>query len=653
MTAPTKPQVRSTPLTDVEVESLWQGEQPQLVDYSDPEPPVLPDHATEEPPERLDGGPAEPSNTLRRLNSHLPKVLVQGDDRLLGDVAAEVGQYLRESMYFHAGGLVAVEGGRIYPISSQQFRSLVERYIVPIRRRSGRLEVASTLFESEARGILASHQFRECLRPLRGVSSVRLPVLRSRGSIELPSEGYDVESQTFTADTCPYSESMGFASAKAVLDDLFSEFHFADGGRSKAVAASALLGLFAQGLLPDGALRPAFVISANCEGAGKTMLAMCCIVPVIGECPASTLPEDDAETRKRLTATLLAGQRAVLFDNVRHVIGGASLEAFCSSPVWQDRKLGENENLTIANHSTLFFTSNGASTKSDMRRRSLFVNVHLDIERAEDRTFRRPLSTAVMREMRPQILRACWSLVRHWDTNGRPRPRRDHASFPEWAGIVGGIVEAAGFDCPLETGEVSIVADEDGDGMRELIGAMEIPKAYASAEMAALCRKLQIFGYLTGGSDSEMGQSQKVAFGRLLTRFVERTIGSRRLIASGKNHGRRYQAVPIDAVRQMQSDSLDSLSPLYTTEKYNHLNRKQTAETAETARLLSGAGTPQEHIAPMAFDGKSQNALSAQRTPPVSSPNGKSRGAMESLSQTAVDGTGVAARDGTTRRGEL
>jgi len=59
------------------------------------------------------------------------------------------------------------------------------------------------------------------------------------------------------------------SAATKIIDQLLCEFPFADAGRSKAVAVSAMVSLFAVSLLPKEALRPVFLYLANAEGAGK------------------------------------------------------------------------------------------------------------------------------------------------------------------------------------------------------------------------------------------------------------------------------------------------------------------------------------------------------------------------------------------------
>src|SRR5439155_26145529 len=171
------------------------------------------------------------------------------------------------------------------PITPQMLRSLVEEHLVCYRIRTiggAELSLDRTMNESDAKGVLSSQQFIDRLPKLEKIATARLPVIRSKGTIELLPPGYDRESLTLTIPQCTYDELMPLMGAKKLVDDLLSEFPFADGGRSKAVAVAAMMSLFGSGLLPDGALRPVFIYLAKAEGAGKTMLAKCAGSPVHG-----------------------------------------------------------------------------------------------------------------------------------------------------------------------------------------------------------------------------------------------------------------------------------------------------------------------------------------------------------------------------------
>jgi hypothetical protein len=82
------------------------------------------------------------------------------------------------------------------------------------------------------------------------------------------------------------------------------------------------------------------------------------------------------------------------------------------------------------NNVTVLITGNGCTVSPDIRRRSLFVELFMEQERAEDRKFKRILDDGEFLAMRPRILAALWALVREWDAAGRPKPSRTHTAFP-------------------------------------------------------------------------------------------------------------------------------------------------------------------------------------------------------------------------------
>ena len=479
-----------------------------------------------------------------------PKIRLRGDNRLLSDVSSEVGPHLSAALYAHNGEVVEYRDGALHPVTAQRFRTLAERHVIFYRVRSANesnVRVGATLEESDARGILQSPQFLECLKPLSYLNSVRRPIFRADKSLDLLPEGYDAETATLTDVSVSYAEDTPFADALVTIRDLFGEFQFSDGERSRSVAISALLGLYAKQLLKPGELRPAFTYVKNAEGAGATTLAACVIIPVLGDLPIGCKAKDDDEMRKALTSANRTGQDVIFLDNMKGQLNSPALEAFVSAPVWRDRILGSNEMLTAPNNSTVIVTSNGLSVTPDWRRRSLFAELHLSEERAEDRAFARPLSAPVLKSMRPKILAACWALVRAWDAKGRPQPSRSHSAFPAWASIIGGIVEAAGFACPFTTANVAVVADEDGQNMRTLVAEMTPGTSYTSSELVDLCRKLNIFDGLVG--DAEMGRAQRSAFGKLLARYHDRMVNDLKFFITGSGHAKRFFVRPTTEVR--------------------------------------------------------------------------------------------------------
>ena len=199
--------------------------------------------------------------------------------------------------------------------------------------------------------------------------------------------------------------------ARTILDELLAEFPFADEGRSKAVHLAAMLTVFGRGLLPPKSLCPCFFYLANAEGAGKTLLVKCAIVPVLGFCPAGSKAKDEDELRKTLLAAVMEARSVLFLDNMKGRLSSESLEGFLTSQNWSGRVLGGSTTFTGENNVTVFLTGNGCTVSPDMRRRSLFCELFIREERAEDRNFNQSLEVRQLIEQRGDILSALYALI--------------------------------------------------------------------------------------------------------------------------------------------------------------------------------------------------------------------------------------------------
>jgi hypothetical protein len=199
--------------------------------------------------------------------------------------------------------------------------------------------------------------------------------------------------------------------------------------------------------------------------------------------------------------------------------------------------------VTAENQATVFCTGNGVTISPDMRRRSLVAELHLEVERAEDRKFKRTIELPTLMELRPKLLSALWSLVKYWNMQGRPEPSRTHSAFPSWAEIIGGIVEAAGFPCPFETGKIAATADPDSEDMHSLVHAMaEATRInYSFGELIALGHENGLFEHVIGSTDDDLARREKSMFSKLLGRYDHRLVAKYRFIVEGKGKTRRYR----------------------------------------------------------------------------------------------------------------
>jgi hypothetical protein len=182
-----------------------------------------------------------------------------------------------------------------------------------------------------------------------------------------------------------------------------------------------------------------------------------------------------------------------------------------------------------------------------MRRRSLFCELFIEVEHAEDRVFHNNLEVPMLLARRADILTALWALIQHWDKDLRPRPSRSNSSFPDWSEIIGGIVEHAGYGCPLETPQIEAAADQDGTDMRALVKAIANGakfKAVQFEEVVDVARAGGLFEWIIT-PEGDLEPKPKATFARLLKGYDRRLIGEFRFILLGKGRNRRFQVEEI------------------------------------------------------------------------------------------------------------
>jgi hypothetical protein len=473
------------------------------------------------------------------------RIELSGNNRELAEVAEDIGAAMRGTLYVHGDEIVEARGAVLRTVKPQEFRTLISHLIACIRRKDDR-EIIVTMSAGEAEGILVSSRFRDQLQPIERVNTVRLPVMRDNGQVVLLPEGYDEKTRTLTASVVEYSVDLGFDEAlKLLRDDFFAEFEFREGdqGRSLAVAVALMVGLYVAHLLPAKTLRPCCLLTKNAEGAGATTMAQLIVAPALGNVPLTDCPRRDEEMEKLLLSVVCEARLALIFDNVKGRLSSQPLERFLTAPQIGGRLLRKNETISSPNLTTVFVTGNGMSVSSDMDRRSLVIELHQSFERPGEHIYRRSLNAATLEQRRPELLAALWALVRHWaeldSATKNNLPTKSNSAFPEWAVIVGAIVEAAGFVCPFtrSTSENSAVLDEDGEDMRDLVENMQFGQEYTFQQIVTKCRDLELFPTLT--ADDPMTSAKRTSFGRLLAKYADRDVGKRKFLITGNKNSRK------------------------------------------------------------------------------------------------------------------
>lgn len=550
----------------------------------------------------------------------LPKVQLPGDDSynlpFIEDIASIIAEshikrpdispqlYRRDILPVYP-----VPGKRRFePMTKEYFASWAERHIATYKTRHDRdgnpFDVCKPMTRDNAALCLASYDFAMHLPSIERTYPTPVPVIPEHGGpLRLASPGYDRDTGTFVfgadfevdpsfivpGDTLPsgrgyYDDRMTLNQAVRHLHQLFSQFPFSDWtdpfipgedspfydpdhpdkkirlSRSLAVQIMAMLAVFAGGCVPQKASRLGFLMNANLQRSGKTLLVKMAVSPVYGGFKAQSWRKEEENMLKILDAETLAGSNYICFDNVRDVVASPPLEGFMTSPGWTGRILGMSKMFDTENNVVLYLTGNNTSLGADMQERLLIVDLYVETADRQDREVEIKPEDEIddvwlsRPENRRLILSSLWAIVRHWDAAGRPlatgKPRK---GFGTWCRILGGMVEFAGFGDALERPKnLDGCGDSESEDIRSLIQhACEGIRArhMTFAEITDLAWQHGLFPWLMHGKedfDQDLGrvtlklnESCNSKFGLLLKRNCSGERGTVHVFKSADHRSER------------------------------------------------------------------------------------------------------------------
>jgi Primase C terminal 2 (PriCT-2) len=276
------------------------------------------------------------------------------------------------------------------------------------------------------------------LRPLDAIA--RAPFLRGDGTIcDVP--GYDAASRVLYVPSIvfppiPEHPTRGDAlAALARLREPFNEFPWKEAASESAFISHIL----AEAARLAMERCPMYFYDAPMAGTGKSTLQEMAARIVHGTEPAMRpWVSDEDELRKSLYACLMAGDRSIWFDNVPdgHKVRSSVLEAFLTSAVWKDRKLGESVTSAIPNKTVLVASGNNMTPVSALARRSIVIRLDANTENLRERVFRIPEPRRHVMERRAQLLIDALTIIKAFimtaDDGGKTIPVT-LPSFESWS----------------------------------------------------------------------------------------------------------------------------------------------------------------------------------------------------------------------------
>jgi len=274
------------------------------------------------------------------------------------------------------------------------------------------------------------------LRPLDAIA--RAPFLRADGSV-CDAPGYDPSSRALYVPSIefpPIPDSPTREDALAALARLrepFNEFPW----KEEASESAFLSHILAEAARLAMERCPMYFYDAPMAGTGKSTLQEMAARIVHGTEPAlRPWVADEDELRKSLYACLMAGDRSIWFDNVPDGVKVRSsvLEAFLTSAVWKDRKLGESVTSAIPNKTVLVASGNNLTPVSALARRSLVVRLDANTEHLRERVFKIANPRRHVMERRGQMLVDALTIIKSYlATGGRHPMPVTLPSFEDWS----------------------------------------------------------------------------------------------------------------------------------------------------------------------------------------------------------------------------
>lgn len=526
------------------------------------------------------------------------------EGRLISDVASEYGKVLKDKdeMFYRQelGSVVEIKrlknetDGKVFEgfseIEPSEFVTRTEKFIFPYvvkkDKDTNKLYKKSKSISSElSNTILVSNNLQDELKHIKRILTYPLPIIKD-GNLTFPKEGFDERFNTWLCNNSPKIDNvnMSLEEANNVIKDIYGEYCF----KSKqdfTNAVSALLTPFIKGLYPQFNCRqPCFFFRGNRERSGKDHCQGVTTILYTGEAleegPVSigeNSVNGSEEFRKKILTLLKLGRVIIHFSNNKGFIDNASLESFLTASTYSDRLLGGNESLKFDNETNISLSGNvGIGLSADLQNRCRFINLHLDIEDANSRKFNRPNLHQYVKDNRNKILSALYTLVRNWVENGSPDGSKVFTSFPEWARIVGGILESAGYDSPCNEDEEinGISINPELTEMKNLFTLCYLRYPEQEIEQSDIKKLLNEKDSGFEHLDLE-DKSLQTKFWTKVRKFFNRILSNIRLEV--KNSNDRISRVVFKFTKKEQTDTKEDIFRLKT----GHLDTLDTSPTQE------------------------------------------------------------------------
>ena len=216
-----------------------------------------------------------------------------------------------------------------------------------------------------------------------------------------------------------------------------------------------------------------FAVSAPSAGTGKTLLANTAPVISTGRVASVlSLGHDEAESEKRIAGVLLAGDGAILLDNIERPLSGDLLCQVLTQSSVRLRPLGGSGMVSVPTNSMLVATGNNLAVLGDLKRRVALIRLDAGEERPEQRKFSRDHLEDVFAN-RGELIAAALSISLAYQGAGSPPIDGLYplGGFEQWDAMVRRPLVWLGLPDPILSSEGLRENDPDLDALRQLFSS--------------------------------------------------------------------------------------------------------------------------------------------------------------------------------------
>jgi hypothetical protein len=437
-------------------------------------------------------------------------------------------------------------GWKFRPLTGIRIKSWIEQFLsTGSMKRVGDKWVfkEQTMTKELGSSMIESPFFQEGMPRILRILPVPIPIQTPEGDFCLPQPGYNPELEIFCAPDAPVITPMDLDQAKKILEQAHQGFEFRN-PQSRTHAYARFLTPYFRGLIGFSESVPCWFFNANRPRAGKDYLAGITQIVYGGfafeDCAISN--KDADETRKRITAGLLAGRSSFHFANCQGNLEDPYFIQAITCPVWRDRLMGSNSaqsDLSIPNEAEYSISANaGLTYREDLEPRLRLIELAFYEEDANARVFPNEDLHEWVSANRALLLSAAHSIFEHWWKKGCPEAY-PFSSFKRWGKCVGGAMVAAGLGNPTLPYEEEplIEGDRRTTAMKAVfeLGYQEKSDEWiAKKELIALVAEHQAkderFEWFGDLNDDKTKRSAALKLGQALRLFEGRWLSGIRLL---------------------------------------------------------------------------------------------------------------------------